>query len=210
MRAIDVRDLLDSPGAAKTVHIDERVPGLHTELADVPEDAPLEGDLTLESVVEGISVHGTVSGTMAMRCARCLKEFDRAFDVQMDELFVREPTPEDDYALTPELTLDPEPMVRDAVVLDMPFSPLHSPDCLGLCPVCGGDRNLGECPGHETTDPRWAALDALVVQGPWGAGRERVSRPRDRGATAPLHEPPGSSDERSERSSRTEQDDTTD
>jgi uncharacterized protein len=53
-------------------------------------------------------------------------------------------------------------MVRDAVVLEMPFSPLCRPDCLGLCEVCGGDRNLGECPGHETTDPRWAALEVLL------------------------------------------------
>lgn len=162
MRSIDVRDLLDNPGAAKTVHVGEPVPGLQTELATVPEDAPLEGDLTLESVVEGIFVHGSVAGRYAMRCARCLKEFDRPFDVAMNELYVREAGPEDDYALAQDLTLDPEPMVRDAVVLEMPFSPLCKPDCLGICEVCGGDRNLGECPGHEARDPRWAALDILA------------------------------------------------
>ena len=161
MRAIDVRDLLARPGAARTVHVDERVPGLHTELADVPEDAPLEGDLTLESVIEGIFVHGNVAGRFTMLCARCLKGFDREFAVTMDEMFVREPGPDDDYALAPDLTLDPEPLLRDAVVLEMPFSPLCRPDCLGLCPICGGDRNLGECPGHEESDPRWAALEGL-------------------------------------------------
>jgi uncharacterized protein len=166
MRAIDVRDLLEHPGAAKTVHVGEAVPGLHTELADVPEDAPLQGDLTLESVVDGIYVHGRVVGRFTMRCARCLKTFERDFDVALDELYVRQLGPEDDYALTPELTLDPEPMLRDAVVLEMPFSPLCRPDCLGLCPICGGDRNLGECPGHETTDPRWAALEGLLDETP--------------------------------------------
>ena len=35
----------------------------------------------------------------------------------------------------------------------------------GLCPVCGGDRNLGECPGdHPSTDPRWAGLEQLLQQ----------------------------------------------
>jgi uncharacterized protein len=162
MQAIDVRDLLATPGAARTVHVGEPVPGLHTELAEVPENEPIEGDLTLESVVEGIYVHGKLAGRYMMRCARCLKEFARDFDVAMDELFVREAGPEDDYALDPDLTLDPEPMVRDAVVLEMPFSPLCTPECLGLCPVCGGDRNLGECPGHETTDPRWSALEGML------------------------------------------------
>ena len=161
MRAIDVRDLVDRPGSAKRVHLDERVPGLHTELADVGADDPIEADLTLESVIDGIFVRGNVGGRMVLRCARCLKEFEREFDVAMHELYARRPGPEDDYALAEDLTLDPEPMVRDAVVLEMPFSPLCRPDCRGLCPRCGGDRNLGECTCVEAVDPRWAALDAF-------------------------------------------------
>ena len=47
MRAIDVRELVESPGSSKTVRVDEAVEGLHTELADVPEDQRLSGDLTL-------------------------------------------------------------------------------------------------------------------------------------------------------------------
>jgi uncharacterized protein len=160
MRAIDVRDLLERPGSSRTVHLEEPVPGLRTELADVPDDAPIQGDLMLESVSEGIYVSGRVQGHYSMRCARCLKEFTRGFDLEMSELVPREAGPEDDYALASDLTLDPEPIVRDVVVLEMPFSPLCRPDCLGLCEICGGDRNLGECPGHEITDPRWAGLDA--------------------------------------------------
>ena len=162
MRAIDVRDLLDRPGSAKRVHVDERVEDMRTELAAVDAQAPIEGELTLESVIEGIFVTGTVGGRMALRCARCLREFEAAFDVDMNELYVRSPGPEDDYVLTDDLTLDPEPMVRDAVVLQMPFSPLCRPDCLGLCPRCGGDRNLGECACGPDLDPRWAALGALL------------------------------------------------
>jgi uncharacterized protein len=162
MRAIDIRDLLERPGSSRTVHVEEPVAGLRTELVDVPEDAPIAGDLLLESVVDGIYVSGSLGGRFRMRCARCLKPFERDFDVEMTELVAREPGPEDDYALAEDLTLDPEPMVRDAVGLEMPFAPLCRPDCLGLCEICGGDRNLGECPGHARTDPRWAALDALL------------------------------------------------
>jgi uncharacterized protein len=103
---------------------------------------------------------------MTLRCARCLVEFGRDFGVDVNELVVREPGGEDDYGLEPDLTLDPEPLVRDAVVLEMPFSPLCRPDCLGLCEICGGNRNLGECPGHDATDPRWAALEGLFVDTP--------------------------------------------
>jgi uncharacterized protein len=183
MRAIDVRDLLERPGSAKRIHVDEPVDGMRTELAAVPSDAPIEGELTLESVIEGIFVTGSVGGRMAMRCARCLREFETGFDVDMNELYVRRPGPEDDYALADDLTLDPEPMVRDAVVLQMPFSPLCRPDCLGLCPRCGGDRNLGECRCGPDVDPRWSALEGLLadlsVAGPDAAADDETGGERD-------------------------------
>ena len=178
MRAIDVRDLLDQPGSSKHVRVEESVEGLKTELAAVPEGENLEGDLLLESVVEGIVVRGSVGGRMRLRCARCLKEFDRDFDVRMDELYAREPGPEDDYVLADDV-LDPEPMVRDAVVLEMPYAPVCRPDCQGLCERCGGDRNLGECVCAPEVDPRWAGLDALLDEAALGS-HERPARPDDR------------------------------
>jgi uncharacterized protein len=164
MRAIDVRDLLEHPGSSKTVRVDEPVPGLSTELVEVSKEEPLEGDLTLESVVEGIYVTGSVAGRMSFRCARCLKPFERDFEIPLQEMVVRDPGPDDDYVLEPDLHLDPEPMVRDAVVLAMPFSPLCRPDCLGLCERCGGDRNLGECTCTPSIDPRWAALERFTEE----------------------------------------------
>ena len=162
--AIDVRDLLGQPGSAREVHVRGTLDDLGTELAGVPADRPLEADLLLESVVEGILVTGRVRGTMQLRCARCLKEFESAIEVDVSEMFVAAPDPDgDEYALGEEGALEPEQMMRDTVGVELPFSPLHSPDCLGLCPVCGGDRNLGECPGdHPQTDARWAALDAVL------------------------------------------------
>lgn len=162
MHAIDVRDLVEHPGSSRTVRVDEPVSGLATELARVPPGAPLHGDLVLESVLEGIYVSGEVAGVMAFRCARCLTSFERPFAVAVADLFARDPGPQDDYALGPDLSLDPEPMVRDAVILSMPFSPLCRPDCLGLCERCGGDRNLGECACPAPTDPRWGPLQGLT------------------------------------------------
>jgi uncharacterized protein len=162
--AIDVRDLLGQPGSARETRVRGTLGDLGTEVAGIPADAPLEADLLLESVVEGILVTGRVRGRMQLRCARCLKEFEERLEVDVSEMFVRAPDPEgDDYPLDPEGFLAPEQMVRDTVGLELPFSPLHSPDCMGLCPVCGGDRNLGECPGdHPQVDARWNALDQVL------------------------------------------------
>lgn len=161
---MDVRDLLGQPGSAREAHVRGTLEDIGTEVAGIPADAPLEADLLLESVVEGVLVTGRLRGRMQLRCARCLKEFQAPLEVDVSEMFVTVPDPGgDDYPLDPEGFLELEQMVRDTVGLELPFSPLHSPDCQGLCPVCGGDRNLGECPGdHPQVDARWEALDQVL------------------------------------------------
>lgn len=160
---VDVRDLIGQPGSSKRHAVAEPLVGLGTELARVRDDLPIRGDLLLEALVEGILVSGTVGGTLAMRCARCLKEFEQLFAVEVHEMFVVDPESDtDDYPLDPEGSLELDQMLRDVIGVELPFSPLCRPDCQGLCPVCGGDRNLGECPGHVEVDPRWAALEQLA------------------------------------------------
>ena len=162
--AVDVRDLLGHPGTSRRESLRGTLEDLGTEVASVPADRPIDGELLLESIVEGILVSARLAGTFHLRCARCLREFDAQFSVEVNELFTSEPDEgSDDYPLTPEGHLEPEQMVRDAVGVELPFSPLCKPDCLGLCPVCGGDRNVGECPGdHQEVDPRWSALDDVL------------------------------------------------
>jgi uncharacterized protein len=163
MRAIDVRDLLAHPGSSTTSTVREPLEGLRTELVVLDEATPVEGDLLLESVVEGIYVRGRVRAPMAFRCARCLRSFTEPVQAEVEELFVREPDPEgDDYRLDPEGALDPEPMVRDALGLAIPFAPLCRSDCAGLCERCGADRNTGACSCAEPTDVRWAPLRHLT------------------------------------------------
>lgn len=163
MREIDVRDLLAHPGSSTRGRIDEPLEGLHTELADLPADAPVQADLLLEGVIEGILVTGTLRAQLSLRCARCLKPFERRVDVPLREMFSARPEDDsDDYPLAPEGALDPEPMVRDALGVAMPFAPLCRPDCGGICERCGGDRNLGECSCADRVDPRWEPLQGFT------------------------------------------------
>ena len=58
--------------------------------------------------------------------------------------------------------LDTEPLILEQVQLNLPMKPLCSPECQGLCPQCGANRNLGQCEcREEETDPRWEQLAAL-------------------------------------------------
>ena len=160
--AFDVRDLVGHPGASRSVALRQPVAGLATELARVPEDREVDGDLLFESVVEGILVSGPLEGTLALVCARCLTPVESRFHVEVRELFAAGAGPgEDEYPIA-EGRVDLEPMIRDAVLLAMPFAPLCKPDCLGLCERCGGNRNLGECTCGPRADPRWSPLDGLL------------------------------------------------
>jgi uncharacterized protein len=160
---LDVRDLVGQPGSSREVHVAEPIEGLATELARVPSGQPVRVDVLLESVVEGILASGPVSVEISYRCARCLKEFTGDLEVQVAELFAFGAGAGDDAYPLSEGTIDLEPMVRDAVLLAMPFSPLCRPDCRGLCERCGGDRNLGECACGPEIDHRWAALNDLKL-----------------------------------------------
>ena len=161
IRDLDVRDLLGRPGSSREIHLAEPIEGLATELAEVPTARPVRADLLLESVVEGILVSGPVRAEAALRCARCLAPFEDMLRVEVTELFAPGADERDEAYPLGDGTIDLEPMLRDAVVLSLPFSPLCREDCRGLCERCGGDRNLDECTCPAEVDPRWAALNEL-------------------------------------------------
>jgi DUF177 domain-containing protein len=163
MEAIDVRDLLARPGSSRELHLAPRMEGLRTELAEVPSDAPVQIDVLLESLVEGILVSGPIWGTITYWCARCLRSFREGFHLEVTELFARGASEDDDEYPLVDGAIDLEQMIRDNVLLSMPFAPLCRPDCLGLCERCGGDRNLGECSCPPRSDPRWGALLSLEI-----------------------------------------------
>lgn len=167
---LNVHDLIGHPGMARSMDLLGTLDGLATELVAVPDDALLGGPLSLESVIEGVFVAGSITGTWRVRCARCLTEETRPFTVEIGELVTPAPAgPEnaddDGYTFVDE-QIDIDQIVRDAIGVEMPFAPLCRPDCHGLCPTCGGNRNLGECPGHDVIDPRFAVLSELLIDLP--------------------------------------------
>ena len=139
---------------------------LGIEVLQVPEGSPVEFDLRLEAVMEGVLVTGTAHAPLAGECARCLEPISDEIDVRFQELFVYEdhalPEEDDEVSMLQDDLVDLEPLLRDAVVLALPFQPLCTDDCPGLCPECGA--RLADDPDHAheaAIDPRWAALAAL-------------------------------------------------
>ncbi len=163
----DTRALGRQPGAAREETRTIPAPDpLSVELAGVPAGSELTVTTRLEAVHEGVLVTGTATGPVTGECARCLEPLTSSVEASFQELYHYEPSPEEDdedeLLLDGDL-LDLEPVLRDAVVLALPLSPLCSDDCAGLCVKCGV-RLADAGPGHQHDDevlPEWEALRQL-------------------------------------------------
>jgi uncharacterized protein len=152
-----------------------RVPGEHVRVVDaeVAEGAPVDVDVELESVHAGIVVTGRVAAPWTGTCRRCLGPVGGRLDAAVRELYSASVGGDDAFALEGD-RLDLRPLVREALALELPLAPLCQPDCAGLCPECGANRNDGDC-GHDSgpIDDRWAALSELTGLG----GLAELDRP---------------------------------
>lgn len=163
----NTRELGRRPGTMRSYQrsIPAPVERLGLETIGVPEGSPVDLDVRLESATEGVYVSGTAHATLVGECSRCLDEVTDEVTADIGELFAYPDsatdatTEEDELPRVVDELVDVEQTVRDALVLDLPLAPLCRPDCRGLCPDCGEKwADLAPDHGHETLDPRWAAL----------------------------------------------------
>lgn len=120
-----------------------------------------------------IFAEGTVKISATLRCSRCLEDFSYPMDLTFNEEYTPagESLEEKEYELTEkELDLDffsdeeidISEIVTEQVLLAVPMKPLCSPECPGMCPVCGKDLNEGKCNCRtDRVDPRLSPLERL-------------------------------------------------
>lgn len=158
---MNVADLLRRPGSTRDVHLEVPVPGLENRSARVEPDSPLALDLRLHSLTTGVVASGRVRGRWTAICSRCLVPLEQEFDLRLREVFEEDPLEDETYPLSQD-EIDLDQPLRDLVVPELPIVPLCDPECLGLCPTCGTNRNEDPCQCDTTPlDPRWEALRDL-------------------------------------------------
>ncbi|WIE77204.1 DUF177 domain-containing protein [Curtobacterium sp. MCSS17_007] len=181
--ALRVRDLAHRPGEMREHSLDVEVPdAMGAGVIAVREGSVLHLDVKLEGLHEGVLVSGHASAEATGECSRCLIDISEPVEVDFAELFAYDASEDFDFFVHDD-HVDCEPVVRDAVVLSLPFQPVCRPDCPGLDPVTGERlADLGEVAPREVLDPRWAALsgfqgagtdtdDSTPTQSPEGDGR---------------------------------------
>ena len=114
----------------------------------------------------GYSMRLRFEAELSGPCMRCLQPATPAFSVDSRE--VHQPGGGDEMAspyVNGDDELDLQGWARDALVLELPATILHAPDCAGLCPECGKDLNVEPHEHEKPPDPRWAALRDLLPEG---------------------------------------------
>ncbi|SHM98832.1 YceD family protein [Streptomyces yunnanensis] len=187
----DTRELGRRPGTLKRLSRSVEAPAdLGNEIIGAPEGKPIELDLRLEAVMDGVLVTGTARATVKGECVRCLEPLERVLEADFQELFsypdadVRtvesgdDAEDEEDTFYIEDDLFDLEPVLRDAVVLALPLQPVCREDCPGLCSDCGARLADDLDHHHDAVDMRWAALQELVGS---NQDHEMDNEPRDGG-----------------------------
>ena len=155
-------------------------------MVDLGEEAEQVGDLATSGLAEVLHEHrgpkdivadirlrGQFAGRFQVPCARCVEPVEIPLESDFDLIFRpvvadSEPTersitpPETEIGYYQKDSLLLEDVLREQVLLSLPVRTLCKPDCKGLCPRCGQNRNSQECSCDVgPSDPRWEALAGL-------------------------------------------------
>jgi uncharacterized protein len=129
-------------------------------------------DLLVERREGEVAISGRFRATAQLVCSRCVAPFATSVPIEVNLQLMPQPSGRhgqielgrDDLEVDfyQADLLDVGGLLRSETDLALPMKPLCRADCRGLCPVCGGDRNVTECRcATRGTDPRLAPLEAL-------------------------------------------------
>lgn len=170
-----VRGVLDSLASSRTVA--GEICASDVELGAQPYhfDGPVTFDVTLTYAGAGVVAEGTASAEVTTPCSRCLCDARLTVSADVDGFYVLPGhesglSEEQEYELIAnDLSIDLEPAVMAALVMELPFAPLHDEGCRGICPVCGRDRNTEPCTcASAGTASPFATLQDLHLDHPDG------------------------------------------
>jgi uncharacterized protein len=130
-----------------------------------------------------VRLRGRLETRLETTCSRCLEVFEVPMAMPLDLLFLPasiaiggeigkaasdeddgEAVADDDLGVSfyRDDVLDLVEIVQEQFYLALPMKPLCTPDCRGLCPVCGINRNRETCTCKtEWVDPRLEGLRRL-------------------------------------------------
>lgn len=167
---VRVAEMIGRPGAHKEVVAVLVAEQIELEATDVRVTAPIDVALAFDTIVDGLSLTGTLTSRWQSLCRRCLEPVDGDIAVKVDEICSDDAEEGETWPIDKEGphkdTVDVAAISRELVTLALPLSVLCAEGCVGpdperflvtpeADPEESGDLEEAEPAG----DPRWAALD---------------------------------------------------
>lgn len=157
---IGISELRRRPGNRQHVERPVQLGELAISTAAVPPPGEAQLDVVMESLSDGVTVHGVVRVPWVGACRRCLEQTSGVVDAEITEVFKDRPEDLEETHPIEHDAVDLGPAVHDAAVLALPLAPLCREDCPGPDPDGFPVQTAQE--DHEPpADPRWAALSEL-------------------------------------------------
>lgn len=136
--------------------------------------APVSWSIDVTNVGDALLVTGNTEGSAATACSRCLEDIELSLYGEIegyyllgDDAQAPEEMDDDEFdALPADRMIDIDPLIRAALLLELPLVPLCGDDCKGLCPRCGANLNDGPC--SCTPEP----IDAARADNPFAVLRQ--------------------------------------
>jgi uncharacterized protein len=130
--------------------------------------------ITLFIANGSVIVRGRIVTAVNISCSRCAELFDHPIDIDFKSVLTRDEVSEKEIELTPkelEYTffsgekIDLGEIVTEQIALNLPVKPLCMDNCLGLCVLCGKNRNVEKCDCKEDKiDIRFEKLRHLIIE----------------------------------------------
>jgi uncharacterized protein len=161
---VDVRPILEELGGAVEVDAELELPRIviGSEEFDPMAAARVRATLT------NTGAQGEIQSRFAAACSRCLRDFEFQLSATIEGFYVQHGRENDlpeeqEFSFIEDGKADLMDPILCALALELPFAPLHDPDCLGICPLCGADRNEGDCGCEpDLSSSPFSALKELV------------------------------------------------
>lgn len=119
---------------------------------------PVTWEVDITNTGSAFLVMGTARAQAVVACSRCLDDVNMELVGSIEGYFLLDgeeassfdededaPGADEFEVLPDDHRIDLLPLIRAALLVEMPTMPLCSDDCAGLCPTCGANLNHEEC-----------------------------------------------------------------
>ncbi|NLG36603.1 MAG: DUF177 domain-containing protein [Clostridiales bacterium] len=143
---LDISRLLKEPGSSMPFEFRETLENLNLGGERMDFDEPVHVQGVCQYTGKSFLTEGSIKARYTATCSRCTADMHASLDIPFQAVYTRGARDEgsESYPLEGNV-IELTSAVADELLLNIPMRHLCSPDCQGLCPVCGADRNRTQC-----------------------------------------------------------------